>query len=121
MASKTAMLNRPGVYEVIEVPQGVKKVNCVLDPKTNNCGVFTIYAEDATLGHMLKTQLLKDDSVVFASYRMPHPLENKLELRIQTVDGCTPYSALYSSLHVLLNQATCLQRSFAWRKESGMQ
>ena len=39
--------------------------------------------EDHTLGNLLATQLLHDPRVLYAGYRVPHPLENHIELKIQ--------------------------------------
>ena len=37
-----------------------------------------------------RCQLLKDPNVLFAGYKNPHPLENKVILRIQTTSDYTP-------------------------------
>ena len=39
---------------------------------------------------IFRCQLLKDPNVLFAGYKNPHPLENKVILRIQTTSDYTP-------------------------------
>lgn len=112
MSLKSAMINRPDIFEVMELPPGVKKVSCQMDSRVSNCGTFLIYLEDHTIGNMLRMQLLRDDNVLFAAYRVPHPLEHNLEIRIQTNESSTPFTALYSALTALITQFSSLTRSF---------
>lgn len=112
MGSKSAMVNRPDVYEINTIPFGVQRVNCEMDSRIPNCGTFTIFLEDHTLGNLIRMQLLKDDAVIFASYRMPHPLEHKIEIRIQATEASTPYTALYNALHCIGAQTDTLSKSY---------
>lgn len=64
------------------------------DPKVINAANFTIIKEDHTLGNLLRTELLKSDNIYFAGYRMPHPLENLMELKVQTDGSITPSLAV---------------------------
>ena len=58
-------------------------------------------------------QLLKDKQTVrFAGYRKPHPLENKIELKIQTSEMSRPYDALKRSIDELKDQTNSLRNSF---------
>ena len=45
---------------------------------------------------------MQSPKVKVAAYVVPHPLENKLHLRIETVHGETPSSALKTSLNRLI-------------------
>jgi DNA-directed RNA polymerase II subunit RPB11 len=54
----------------------------VEDSKFQNMGLFTIFLEDHTMGNLLKMQLLRDERVRFSGYRKPHPLENKIEIKV---------------------------------------
>jgi len=45
--------------------------------------------EDHTLGNLLRVQLLRDPEVIFAAYKVPHPLTRSVEVRVQT-HGTTP-------------------------------
>ena len=41
--------------------------------------------EDHTIGNLLRHQLLKNPEVIFAGYKVPHPLERSVEVRSQTM------------------------------------
>eukprot|EP00826_Nyctotherus_ovalis_P033997 TRINITY_DN2783_c0_g1_i7.p1 TRINITY_DN2783_c0_g1~~TRINITY_DN2783_c0_g1_i7.p1 ORF type:complete len:119 (+),score=10.76 TRINITY_DN2783_c0_g1_i7:297-653(+) len=45
--------------------------------------------------------LLNNPNVLFAGYRMPHPLENKIEIKIQTNGSIRPITAFAESLDSL--------------------
>jgi len=47
---------------------------------------FHFDGEDDTLGNLLKNQLLKNDDVIFAAYKVPHPLTRSVEVRVNTMD-----------------------------------
>ena len=54
--------------------------------EAKNCNATLSFSgEDHTLGVLLRTQLLKDQRVIFAGYKIPHPLERRVEVRIQTL------------------------------------
>ncbi|MCQ2815845.1 MAG: DNA-directed RNA polymerase II subunit RPB11 [archaeon] len=64
-------------------------------------GIFTIYLEDHTLGNSVRMMLLRNPNVKFAGYRKPHPLENKIEIKIQTNGQISPIAALNEALRNL--------------------
>ena len=66
---------------------GESKVTDAPDSKTENTGTFTFNKEDHTLGNLLRMQLLRDKEVRFAGYIMPHPLVNRLDLKVMTNDA----------------------------------
>lgn len=77
------------------------------DTKVPNSATFVFNKEDHTLANMLKGQLLHDPQVRFAGYKVPHPLEPRFELNIQTNDETTPVKALDEAcqkLQVILGQ-----------------
>jgi DNA-directed RNA polymerase II subunit RPB11 len=61
--------------EHIEIIKGQKMVNSV---------TYKIPLEDHTVGDILRIYLLKNSEVKFAGYRVPHPLEDVLEVKVQT-------------------------------------
>lgn len=63
------------------------------DVRVPNCGTFTLHDEDHTLGNLLRAQLLEDARVVFAAYKVPHPLESRVEIKIETTADTTPMAA----------------------------
>nr|CAD7453455.1 unnamed protein product [Timema tahoe] len=59
-----------------------------------------------------KNQLLKDPNVLFAGYKLPHPLEHKFILRIQTTPDYTPQDALTSAITDLLAELSLFEERF---------
>ncbi|KAM7443979.1 DNA-directed RNA polymerases I and III subunit RPAC2 [Porites harrisoni] len=54
------------------------------DPDDETCATFVLHEEDHTLGNSLRYIIMKNPDVVFCGYSVPHPSENKINLRIQT-------------------------------------
>jgi DNA-directed RNA polymerase II subunit RPB11 len=50
--------------------------------------------------------------VRFVGYRKPHPLENKIELKIQTTEESRPYDTLKKGVDDLKTITSKLRRSF---------
>lgn len=49
-----------------------------------NSVTYSIPLEDHTVGDLLRIYLLKNSEVKFAGYRVPHPLDDALEVKVQT-------------------------------------
>lgn len=64
----------------IEILKGQKMVNSV---------TYKIPLEDHTIGDLLRIYLLKNNEVKFAGYRVPHPLDDMLEVKVQTASEDT--------------------------------
>ncbi|KAI6173057.1 DNA-directed RNA polymerase II subunit RPB11 [Aphelenchoides besseyi] len=105
-------MNAPAAFESFLLFDGEKKVVIEKDTKVPNAAVFTFAKEDHTLGNLLKTQLLKDQRVLFAGYRNPHPLENKIILRVQTTAETTPSDALATAITDLMAELSLLEERF---------
>ena len=58
------------------------------------------------------SQLLKDPQVVFAGYKVPHPLEHKFVLRVQTTNDYSPNEALTNAIQDLLQEVKTLEDMF---------
>ncbi|BBN18300.1 DNA-directed RNA polymerase II subunit RPB11 [Marchantia polymorpha subsp. ruderalis] len=86
-------MNAPDRYERFVVPEGMKKVAYERDMKIMNAATFTIQREDHTIGNVIRMQLHRDPSVLFAGYRLPHPLQYKLVIKIQTTSQSSPMQA----------------------------
>ena len=52
--------------------------------KQECCLTYRIELEDNTLGDLLRIFLLEEDDISFAGYKVPHPLEDVLEIKVQT-------------------------------------
>jgi DNA-directed RNA polymerase II subunit RPB11 len=106
-------MNAPENFELFIIPEGKNKVEYVEDSKHPNTGVFTILLEDHTIGNMLKMQLLRDERIRFSGYRKPHPLENKVELRVSTNGECTPGESLKQAIHHLVTDIDQCSKRFS--------
>lgn len=49
-----------------------------------NSVTYKIPLEDHTVGDLIRIYLLKNKEVKFAGYRVPHPLDDVLEVKVQT-------------------------------------
>jgi DNA-directed RNA polymerase II subunit RPB11 len=58
------------------------------------------------------SQLLKDPNVLFAGYKVPHPLEHKFIVRIQTTSDYTPQDALMHAITDLLAELSLFEERF---------
>ncbi|XP_022099617.1 DNA-directed RNA polymerases I and III subunit RPAC2-like [Acanthaster planci] len=93
----------------------------------NTCLTFVLHNEDHTLGNALRYMIMKNPDVEFCGYSIPHPSENKVNLRIQTkgspaVDvfkkGLSDLTAL--SEHVLETFEISVQNFKAQQQEEDM-
>jgi DNA-directed RNA polymerase II subunit RPB11 len=82
------------------------------DPRVANAAIFTFEKEDHTLGNLLRAQLLKDERVLFAAYKVEHPLFAKFILRVQTEEGYLPSDALKNACNSLLSQLELIKTKF---------
>ncbi|XP_002983787.2 DNA-directed RNA polymerases I and III subunit RPAC2 [Selaginella moellendorffii] len=55
-----------------------------LGSEESHSSTFCFNGEDHTLGNSLRFLLNKDPRVVFCGYSVPHPSENKVNVRVQT-------------------------------------
>lgn len=61
---------------------------------------------------MLRAQLLEDKNVIFAGYKVPHPLEPYFLLKVQTNGSITPSQALKNSCIAVISTVTQLEKKF---------
>lgn len=104
-------MNAPPTFESFLLFEE-KKIIKEQDTKVPNAAIFTINKEDHTLGNMIRNQLLKDPNVLFAGYKVPHPLEHKFILRIQTTSDYTPQDALMNAITDLLAELSLFEERF---------
>ncbi|XP_013379289.1 DNA-directed RNA polymerase II subunit RPB11-like [Lingula anatina] len=105
-------MNAPPRFETFLLFEGEKKIIIEKDTKVPNAALFTVMKEDHTLGNMLTTQLLKDPQVLFAGYKIPHPLEHKFVLRIQTTPDYSPQEAYTNAITDLISEVSLLEERF---------
>lgn len=103
-------MNAPATFKSFILLEGEKKIQVDKDTRVPNALVFTINKEDHTLANMLRAQLLKDPQVIFAGYKIPHPLENKFILRVQTINSdYSPIQAMENAIRDLIFEMDTLE------------
>ncbi|KAL9260124.1 DNA-directed RNA polymerases II, IV and V subunit 11-like protein [Drosera capensis] len=115
-------MNAPDRYERFVVPEGTKKVSYERDTKIINAASFTIEREDHTIGNILRMwggvvfgdcrQLHRDDNVLFAGYKLPHPLQYKIIVRIHTTSQSSPTQAYNQAINDLDKELDILKSAF---------
>jgi DNA-directed RNA polymerase II subunit RPB11 len=60
-------------------------------------------------------QLLRDPEVLFAGYRVPHPLKHQIDIKVQTTEESAPVTAVSSALEDLKVEVQSLQEAFRVR------
>lgn len=91
---------------------GLPKVTYELDSKSPNAAVVTLEKEDHTLANMLANQLLSDERVLFAGYKVPHPLNHNFILRVQTVEDCSPKQVIVDAAKSLITHLEEIKVNF---------
>ncbi|KAF3940286.1 hypothetical protein ABW19_dt0210056 [Dactylella cylindrospora] len=110
--TQAANLGIPDRFELFIMQDGEEKVTAVDETMVPNCVTFTFNKEDHTLGNLLRSQLLKDPKVLFAGYKIPHPLFPNFELRVQTTDETNPRAALTKACQELIKDLTIFRNNF---------
>lgn len=80
---------------------------------------FQIIDEDHTLGNALRYVIMKNPEVEFCGYSIPHPSENKLNIRIQTYGAITALEALHQGMDNLSELCTHIEEKFIETVEAG--
>ena len=93
-------MNAPEVFEQFQEKQ--EKITIKKEEKVDNTSLFIINDEDHTFGNSVKMMLLRNPKIRFVAYRKPHPLENKIEIKIQTNGEITPIDAFREALRNLI-------------------
>jgi DNA-directed RNA polymerase II subunit RPB11 len=96
-----------------EEDEETKKLTYTPDSKRPNGGTFTLQKEDHTMGNLIRLQLLRDDQVRFAGYRVPHPLILQADIRVETMDSkITPVNVFDAALEDLRTEVDRLKNQF---------
>merc|ERR1719458_480169 len=91
-----AMDHTPGINKI-------HRIHKYVDEKVPDAVVFHVWLEDHTLGNILRMELLRNENVLFVGYKVPHPLNHMIELRLQTMPRTTPEAVLR---HAIANLKT---------------
>eukprot|EP00127_Corallochytrium_limacisporum_P004932 Clim_evm6s195 gene=Clim_evmTU6s195 len=105
-------MNAPEGHEDLILADDEKKVEIERDQKVPHAMVFNVQKEDHTLGNILKGKLMEQPSVKFAGYRMPHPLEHRFVLRVQTTGEQEPETVVQQSVNSLRKDLSNINRLF---------
>uniref|UniRef100_A0A804KX87 DNA-directed RNA polymerase RBP11-like dimerisation domain-containing protein n=1 Tax=Musa acuminata subsp. malaccensis TaxID=214687 RepID=A0A804KX87_MUSAM len=89
-------MNAPDRYERFVVPEGTKKTSSLAD---------------WTLDELVM-QLHRDPIVLFAGYKLPHPLQYKIIVRIQTTSQSSPTQAYSQAIDDLDKELDYLKKGF---------
>ncbi|ETN38400.1 uncharacterized protein HMPREF1541_06435 [Cyphellophora europaea CBS 101466] len=81
--NRSATVDPPKAHEFWTLKPGEKKVEHEPDTRTANTEIFTLRAEDHTMGNLIRDSLLAMPEVTFAAYKCPHPLDNRVIIRVQ--------------------------------------
>ncbi|EER02672.1 DNA-directed RNA polymerase II, putative [Perkinsus marinus ATCC 50983] len=111
--------NKPDPDEILQLPEGdehlhggERRIYYEPELRQDNTGTFTIWLEDHTAAHALRSELLRNRQVKFAGYKVPHPLENKLLMRVQVTSQTTPVEAMKEALKSLRSKGDQLEKEF---------
>lgn len=55
---------------------------------------------------------MKDPKVLFAGYKLPHPLEHKFVIRIQTTSNYSPEDAYMNAITDLMSELSLFEERF---------
>lgn len=77
-----------------------------------NASLFTFRKEDHTLANLLRARLVKFPNVVFAAYKVPHPLFATFELRVQTDGSISPKDAVVQACADIVQDLQKLDQEF---------
>ncbi|EDK39934.2 hypothetical protein PGUG_04032 [Meyerozyma guilliermondii ATCC 6260] len=80
---------------------------------------FQIIDEDHTLGNTLRYVIMKNPEVEFCGYSIPHPSENKMNIRIQTYGNISSVEALHQGLDNLSELCTVIETKFSEKISAG--
>lgn len=74
---------------------------------------YVIREESHTLGNALRWMIMKNPSVEFCGYSVPHPSENLIQIRIQMYDRLSSLEALLSALDNLDSLFETIDQKYA--------
>ncbi|CAI2184128.1 162_t:CDS:2, partial [Funneliformis geosporum] len=80
--------------------------------KDPQCVTFNITGEDHTLGNALRYMIIQNPEVDYCGYSIPHPSEDKLNIRIQTTENTTAVDAMRKGLEDLKSLCAKVSETF---------
>ncbi|KAN0113917.1 DNA-directed RNA polymerase, RBP11-like dimerization domain containing protein [Russula decolorans] len=105
-------MNAPNRYELLVLDEGEKPVEVTEDTKIPNAATIKVVKQDHTLANMVRGQLLSMPQVLFAGYKVPHPLHPYFLVKVQTDGTITPTAALEQACTKLIGTLSSLEAKF---------
>ncbi|KXN73579.1 RBP11-like subunits of RNA polymerase [Conidiobolus coronatus NRRL 28638] len=99
--------------------EGFEQFKVLTGSEDPTCVTFQFVNETHTLGNILRWFIMKNPSVDYCGYSLPHPLENKMNLRIQTSKDTTALEALKLAFQQLEQASDHLLETFAKEMQEG--
>lgn len=88
------------------------RVEVIEDTKIPNAATFKVFKQDHTIANLLRSYLHENKSVIFAGYKVPHPLEPYFILKVQTNGSLTPTDAVKQAAQSVIMTVSTLQKKF---------
>ena len=102
-------MNAPERWEAFVLPDGMKKATFEPDTLTPNTILITLNREDHTLGNLICGALQRDSLVEFAGYKVPHPLQHHVLIRVQTKRGYDPLDVTQQAIERLIKELSSVE------------
>ena len=100
------MFNKPEPYEAqLLGPHHKSQYEYTASDEIPGSGTYLLRLQDHTLGNALRMELLRDQDVFFAGYRVPHPLFSEMEVRLRTSLRSSPQKAMLGCNRRLIESA----------------
>ena len=109
------MANAPDRFTLFLLQPGEQRIEVQEDMRIPNAATFIFNKEDHALGNMLRHAVLAQPGVLFCGYKVPHPLEPRVLVKIQTDGSLTPAEVLQQACTKLIVQMGALKQG--WAKE----
>ena len=112
-AARASENERARQTRVVHLHDGQKKLEYKADERVPDAGTFTFNKEGHTAGELLRMQLLRDHQVQYAGYQLPHPLEHRMLIKVQTTgQTAAPVDVLKAAIVDLQGETEALDRGF---------
>lgn len=89
-----------------------RRIHIYPDEKVPDAVVVHIWLEDHTLGNILRMELLRNKEVLFCGYKVPHPLNHMIEIRLQTMPTTTPEKVIKHAVKNLRGECKDMLEQF---------
>ncbi|PKC05491.1 RBP11-like subunits of RNA polymerase [Rhizophagus irregularis] len=96
-------------FEISDILNFYTEKGSVTDPQSMT---FSISGEEHTLGNALRYIIIQHPEVEYCGYSIPHPSEDKLNIRIQTTENTTAIDAMRKGLEDLKSLCAKISETF---------